>query len=404
MDYVLILTFAGLATFLMVWMPKLSQYTGISYSVFYVFFGCIIYWIFPQYLPNPLPKDHLDITLHLSELIVIISLMGTGLKIDQKFTFKNWSSPLKLVFITMILCITAVFFIGYYLLGLSLAAAVLLGAVLAPTDPVLASDVQVGPPNEKDVSNTKFTLTAEAGINDGVAFPFSWLAIMIGFSMSGQEVSFLKWFTYDVIYRILVGIILGFLAGKALGYIVFDATKKYFVLKTSDGLLAVAATLLVYGCTELVYGYGFIAVFVCAVAFRHYEKKHEFHHELHSFTDQIERLLLCILLILLGGSLVMGSLENLTWKTIVFSLSFLLIIRPLFGWLALRKSTLGSRDKLVASFFGIRGMGSVFYLSFAFTKFDFENKDELWTLVLFTILLSIAIHGFIANTAMKKAD
>lgn len=404
MDYVLILTFAGIAVFLMVWMPKLSQYTGISYSVFYVLFGYIIYLLFPQHLPNPIPADNLDFTLHLSELIVIISLMGTGLKIDQKFSFKNWSSPLKLVFITLILCVTAVFFLGHYILGLSLASAVLLGAVLAPTDPVLASDVQVGPPNEKYTSKTKFILTAEAGINDGVAFPFSWLAIVIGFSMSGQDVSFLKWFTYDVIYRIAVGVFLGFITGKILGYIVFAASKKHSFLKTSDGLLALATTLLVYGCTELIYGYGFIAVFVCAITFRHYEKKHAYHEELHSFTDQIERLLLCILLILLGGSVAMGSLENITWQTVAFALTFLLIIRPFFGWLALRKSSLNFRDQLVVGFFGIRGMGSVFYLSFAFTKFDFENKNELWTLVLFTILLSIAIHGFTANTAMKKAD
>lgn len=404
MDYVLILTFAGLAAFLMVWMPKLSQYTGISYSVFYVLFGGLIYLLFPQHLPNPIPGDNLDFTIHLSELIVIISLMGTGLKIDQKFSFKNWSSPLKLVFITMLLCISAVFLLGYYILGLSLASAVLLGAVLAPTDPVLASDVQVGPPNEKHTSKTKFILTAEAGINDGVAFPFSWLAVVIGFSMSGQDVSFFKWFTYDVIYRIGVGILIGYLAGKTLGYIVFDAAKKYQFLKTSDGLLAVAATLLVYGGTELISGYGFISVFVCAVTFRHYEKKHEYHDELHSFTDQIERLLLCILLILLGGSVVMGSLENITWQTIGFSLVFLLIVRPLFGWIALRKSTLNFRDKLVVGFFGIRGMGSVFYLSFALSEFDFENENELWTLVLFTILLSIAIHGFTASAAMKKAD
>ncbi|SDL46930.1 cation:proton antiporter domain-containing protein [Chryseobacterium taihuense] len=161
---------------------------------------------------------------------------------------------------------------------------------------------------------------------------------------------------------------------------------------------------MVYGGTELISGYGFISVFVCAVTFRHYEKKHEYHDELHSFTDQIERLLLCILLILLGGSVVMGSLENITWQTVGFSLVFLLIVRPLFGWIALRKSTLNFRDKLVVGFFGIRGMGSVFYLSFALSEFDFENENELWTLVLFTILLSIAIHGFTASAAMKKAD
>ena len=139
----------GTASLLMVWMPFISKKTGISYSLFYLSAGVILYSFFPDNLPNPLPQFNKTAVLHLTELIVIISLMGAGIKIDQRFSFKKWALPLRLVFIAMVLCIVVTVAYGYFILEFTLSAAVLLGAVLAPTDPVLASDVQVGPPNEK---------------------------------------------------------------------------------------------------------------------------------------------------------------------------------------------------------------------------------------------------------------
>jgi len=401
-QYLVVITLIGTAILSVVWMPKIAEKTRISYSVFYVLAGFIIYMLIPQHLPSPLPQENENITLHLTELIVIISLMGTGIKIDRAFSIKNWESPLKLIGITMLLCIVVTVAFGYYFLGLGIASATLLGAVLAPTDPVLASDVQVGPPNDKIKSEAKFTLTSEAGLNDGVAFPFTWLAISIGLSISGNKVSFIDWFTFDVVYRTLAGILMGCIFGKGIGFILFKMTNHFKILNTRDGLLAVAATLLVYGITELIQGYGFISVFICAITLRHYEKEHEYHQELHSFTDQIERLLLCILLILFGGAIAMGILNPITWEMFLFSTVFLLVVRPALGWMALYTSKINSREKLVIGFFGIRGMGSIFYLAFGMSKFDFDYRDELWGIVSLTILISIIMHGFTANSVMKN--
>ena len=326
--------------------------------------------------------------------------MGTGIKIDRKFSLQRWDFPLKLVVITMLLCIAAATFLGYYLLGLGLASAALLGAVLAPTDPVLAADVQVGPPNDDGKSETKFALTSEAGLNDGIAFPFTWLSITLGFMLAGKQVSFFEWFVFDVIYRIVAGLFIGFLCGKGLGLLLFTVSKKHNTLKTRDGLVAVAATLLVYSLTELIQGYGFIAVFICAITLRHFEKEHHYHDQLHSFTDQVERLLVCLLLVAFGGTFAMGILEPLTWQMILFSAVFILVIRPVFGWLALSKTKMKNKERLAIGFFGIRGMGSIFYLAFAFTKFEFSFKNELWSIVSITILFSILLHGFTAGKIM----
>ncbi|MCY0969200.1 cation:proton antiporter [Chryseobacterium wangxinyae] len=401
-QYLIILVILGAATFSIAWMPKISKKTGISYSIFYVATGFLLYSLAPDFLPDPLPEKSPNLTLHLSELIVIISLMGTGIKIDRKFSFRSWSSPLKLIGFTMLLCIAAATAMGYYFLGLSLASAVLLGATLAPTDPVLASDVQVGPPNEGVKSEVKFALTSEAGLNDGVAFPFTWLAITVGLVLSGKEGSFFEWFAVDVIYRIAAGILIGYISGKGVGLLLFRISKKYEILRTRDGLVAVAATLLVYGITEIVHGYGFIAVFICAITLRHFEKEHQYHDKLHSFTDQIERLLLCLLLIIFGGTLALGILEPLTWQMILFSVVFLLIVRPLFGWLALSSSKMKNIEKFAIGFFGIRGMGSIFYLAFGISKFNFDHQDELWAIVSFTIVLSILIHGLTATSVMEN--
>ncbi len=334
--------------------------------------------------------------------------MGVGIKIDLPFSFKTWSFPLRLVFIAMPLCIIVAVLFGYYLLGLNLAAAILLGASLAPTDPVLASEVQVGPPNEPDNSFPKFILTSEAGINDGMAFPFTWLAITVGLINIKGETTLLQWFSYHFIYQIIGGIVLGFILGKGAGYLVFDFSKKNKILERLDGFLAISLTLLVYGITEALHGYGFIAVFVCALTFRHYEKKHKYHNSIHSFTGQVEKIFVAVLLLLLGGAIAQGILDFLTWEMMIFTFSYLLLIRPISAYLSLLGTDLHFWEKLIVVFFGIRGIGSLFYLSFALNEVAFDSENELWSLVTFSIAMSILIHGLTVSPAIrylkKKSD
>jgi len=401
--YLLLLTFIGLAAFGMAWMPAITKRTGVSYSIIYVLAGVLIYSLFPGVLPVPDPQSDGNLILRFSEIAIIISLMGTGIKIDRPFSFKNWASPIKLVFIAMFLCIASAAFLGYAFLGLNLAAAVLLGAVLAPTDPVLASDVQVEPPNKGIKSETRFSLTAEAGLNDGMAFPFTWLAITLVLIVNGDgdQQNLLNWFAYDLVYKILAGIAMGYLSGRLVGFLIFRVTPKYQFLRTKDGFLAISLTLLVYGLTELLHGYGFVAVFICAITLRHFEKKDDFHDDLHTFTDQIERLLVAVLLILFGGTLVSGILNALTWKMALFILLFLFVIRPIAAYVSLFSSKIHLKEKLAISFFGIRGMGSIFYLAFAFKEVHFDYEKELWAIVAFTILVSVMIHGLTATSIMK---
>lgn len=399
--YIISITIIGFAALGMAWIPSLTRKISISYSIVFLLFGIILYSILDS-LPWPNPLWQEDYAVHLTELVVIVALMGTGLKIDHPFSFREWKVPFRLITITMLLSIGIMAVIGIWLLGLDPASAALLGAVLAPTDPVLASDVQVGPPNQEENDDVRFALTAEAGLNDGMAFPFTWLAVALAVSSQAGNAWLGEWLWKDLIYRILAGAAVGFGLGKIIAYLFFYLPEKFKMLHVRDGFVAISSTLLAYGITELIHGYGFIAVFVTAITIRNYEMDHEYHRELHHFTDQIERILLAILLILFGGSLVNGILDNLSWGMALIGVAFVLLIRPLSGLIALINTKLKFREKLAISFFGIKGIGSFFYLSFALNEAQFSNEEELWSLIAFIVLISILVHGLTASLTMKK--
>ena len=402
-SYIVILIVIGLAALGMAWMPAFTKATKISYSILYVAFGAALYASAGNFLPLPDPISKSTATVRLTEMIVIVSLMGSGLKIDRPFSLRNWRVPLRLVSITMLLSIAGVTAVGYYWLGFGLAAAALLGAVLAPTDPVLAADVQVGPPTEGDHTHSKFALTAEAGMNDGTAFPFTWLAILLATGELATK-GWSGWFQYELFYKLLAGVAIGYLLGKLLGWLFFKLPEELEGAKVRDGFVALCATLLVYGVTEAAHGYGFIAVFVSAVTMRGLERHHKMHKTLHEFTDQIERLLVCIVLLLFGGSLVSGLLNGLNWSLAGAGVFFVLVMRPVIGALSLWGTGLHFKEKLAIGFFGIKGVGSFYYLAFALAETSFPDQDKLWALTGFTVLLSIIVHGLTATSIMKKLE
>ncbi|MGZ8510240.1 MAG: cation:proton antiporter [Chitinophagaceae bacterium] len=400
-SYIVVLIVVGLAALGMAWMPAFTKATRISYSILYVSVGAVLFSLAGTFLPLPDPISKNTITVRLTEMIVLISLMGSGLKIDRPFSLRNWRVPLRLVSITMLLSIAGVTAIGYYGLGFGLAAAALLGAVLAPTDPVLAADVQVGAPMEGDHTHSKMALTAEAGMNDGTAFPFTWLAIMLATGELAAK-GWSGWLQYEFFYKLAAGVAIGYLLGKALGWLFFKLPEEIEGAKVRDGFVALCATLLVYGITEAAHGYGFISVFVCAVTMRGMERHHKMHKTLHEFTDQIERLLVCIVLLLFGGSLVSGLLDELNWTLAMAGLFFVFVLRPVIGVFSLWGTGLHYKEKLAIGFFGIKGIGSFYYLAFALSQTSFPEGEKLWAVTAFTVLLSIFVHGMTATSIMKK--
>ena len=400
-QYLIVITLIGFAGLALVWLKKWTNKLPLSYPILFVLLGMLVYAL-PLNLPWPNPLWKENFAVHLTELSVIITLMGTGIKINRKFGLKSWQIPFRLIAITMLLCVAALALLGWQVLGWSLPAAMLLAAVLSPTDPVLAGDVQVGPPSKNREDQVRFSLTAEAGLNDGMAFPFTWLAIVMATAAATQQAWFTEWLWRDLLYRIVVGVGTGLAFGWLLGWLLFVHPEKKNVQITRYGFVAVMATLLVYGVAEMLHSYGFMAVFFAGVALRSRERHHQYHQQLHDFTDQIEHLLMVVLLVLFGGSIVEGLLNDLTWKGALVGSLFVLVVRPLFGLLGLIGVNLNLKEKMAISFFGIRGIGSFFYLAFALNEATFAEAEELWAVVGFTVLLSVVLHGILATPVMKK--
>jgi NhaP-type Na+/H+ or K+/H+ antiporter len=290
------------------------------------------------------------------------------------------------------------------MLDLSIASALLLAAVLAPTDPVLASDVQVGPPKSGEEDETRFSLTSEAGLNDGLAFPFVMCAIALAGASRTGEPWFLGWLGHDVVWRISVGIGVGALIGYALGWIVFRIPNRAKLSRTGDGFVALGITVIVYGIAELLHGYGFLSVFVSALALRAAERNHDYHEKLHDFAEQLERLLMMVMLVLFGGAITSGLLNALTWEAVAYSLIAILVVRPMSGLLSLVASPVPATERLAISFFGIRGIGSIYYLAYAAQKESFDQTPLIWSTVSLIILISIILHGVTVTPAMRLLD
>ncbi len=363
---------------------------------------------------NPVsPVLHTEVTERLTEVCVIVALMGVGLAINRPPSWRRWCTTRRLLLVAMPLCIAGVALLGWGLMGLAPAAALLLGAALAPTDPVLASDVQVAGPTtaaedevdddeiveEKD--EVRFALTSEAGLNDGLAFPFVYAAIFLASLGSVGEWG-LGWLAWELVGKILIGAVLGWFAGKGIAQLAFRARSDSLRLaEGGEPMVALAVTFAVYGLVEVLQGYGFIAVFVCALALRSTERGHEFHAQAHGFMEQLEHILTFVVLLLLGAAVTSGLLANLTWQGIVVGLLLILVLRPVSAWLSLHGvQDLGWRERCVTSFFGVRGIGSLYYVAYALTETGFDDARVIWSTVTFTVVLSVLVHGVTATPAM----
>ncbi|WP_275785942.1 cation:proton antiporter [Pararhizobium gei] len=404
-DYIISLTILGLIILLTAWLPMVLRKLPLSLPILCIFFGIILALSPFSPLPAANPLENRDATERLTELVVIIALMGAGLKLDRKLSWKGWMTTWRLLGIAMPLTIAGITLVGLWVLQLPLASAILLGAALAPTDPVLASDVQVGPPMSDEEDDVRFSLTSEAGLNDGLSFPFVYLAIAIALAGTHGTAWFAGWIVEDVIWRLFAGLAAGWITGRILGYLTFHLPQRAQLSRTGDGFVAIGITLLCYGVTELIHGYGFVAVFVAALTLRAAEWRNSYHQSLHDFTEQVERLLMMLLMVCFGAVIADGALLHaLNWRMAVATLLILFVLRPLSGWISLIGAPQPRHEKAVISIFGIRGLGSFYYLAFATGEAKFPGTEILWQSVFLTVLVSIVVHGIAVTPVMRWLD
>lgn len=410
--YHILLAVLGAAVLAAAVLPRALERLPLSLPIVVVAIGMGVFAL-PLDLDGPRPGPDTLAAERLTEFVVIVSLMGAGLKLRRAPGWRSWQTTWRLLGITMPLTVAAITVLGSEVVGLPIATAILLGAVLAPTDPVLASDVQLRGPGDGETDElgdgqgdgeaadeVRFALTSEAGLNDGLAFPITNLAIAI--AAGGSWV--VPWVLDDVVLKLAVGLVAGLLLGRAIAAAVFARSSRFALARTGQGFVALGATLGVYGITELVHGYGFLAVFVAALVIRRAELDHEYHALLHDFAETLERLASVLFLLLLGGAVVDGALRELDATVVGVAVVIVVLVRPIAGWLGLIGSGHDAPTRAAIAFFGIRGMGTIYYLAHAVNEELFPRAAEVWAVAVATILVSIVVHGVTATPVLARLD
>ncbi len=367
--------------------------------------------------PNPfLFSESLE---RMTEVALLISLFAAGLKLGLPLSNKHWRIPISLAFVAMTVSVLLSALLGMYGLGLSLGAAILLGAIIAPTDPVLASEVQVENANDRD--RLRFSLTGEGALNDGAAFPF----VMLGLGLLGLHdlgVGMWRWVLIDVMWAISAGLLIGAVLGKLIGKLVVYLRSR---LKESIGLdefLALGLIGLSYGIATLLHASGFLAVFAAGLALQRVKEQKLTVGEIaevavvldnaealeavatdpehasaymmqavRGFNEQLERIGEVAVVLVVGAML---AFTNLTPSIIVFIVLFFIMVRPISVWTGLLGAPVSLDQRVLMSWFGIRGIGSIYYLMYAINHgLPFSLAEPIVAVTLATVTVSIVLHG-----------
>jgi NhaP-type Na+/H+ or K+/H+ antiporter len=377
------------------------------------------------------PKVQSALLEVLTQIALLISLFSAGIKMPVPFKLSRWDAPLRLAWVSMTLTVAMVAAFAYYVLHLPLGAGILLGGILAPTDPVLATDVQVRHPGDKD--QLRFTLTCEAGMNDGSAYPFVLLGLAVLRVGDGGDSSehLLHWLVVDVVWATAGALAVGVALGSALarlGWRLRVIEPKHEIM---DDLVGLGLIAVVFAAASLIKASGFLAVFFAAVALRQTElvlagapkdrqgmldpdpaksevaKTSETHEapltvsaESLVFKEHLERLSELTLVLLLGG---MISLTSLRWDAVGLAAFLFVIARPLSVFGGLAGTTTSLRMRAMTGWFGVRGIGSIYYLVFAIEAgLPPALAEQLMRLSLFVVMLSILVHGFSVKPLMDR--
>lgn len=370
--------------------------------------------------PNPLL--HPAFLEHLSEMAVVISLFAVGLKLGLPISDRRWRLSLRLVLVSMTVTVGLIAAIGVYGLGLPLGAAILLGGILAPTDPVLASDVQVASAEDRDA--LRFSLTGEGGLNDGAAMPFVLLGLgLLGLHDIGTFGG--RWLAVEVLWAIpagvLIGVALGFLVGKLVVYLRSRERESLDL----DEFLALGLMALTYGVAELAMANGFLAVFAAGMALQRVKGRDaaagagiavsplqpgehgdtapaqasaSMMQGVRGFNEQLERIAEVTVVLVVGAML---SFVTFDVGVLLFVVVLFALVRPLSVWLGLLGSRAAPDQRRLMGWFGIRGIGSIYYLMFAISHgLPSPLAERFIAITLSVVTASVVLHGISVTPLM----
>ncbi len=360
----------------------------------------------------------------LTEVAVLISLFTAGMKLELPLRDARWRIPVQLATLSMLVTVACVTAVGVFALGLSLGASVLLGALLAPTDPVLASDVQVANPGDRD--RLRFGLTGEGGLNDGTAFPFVMLGLgLLGLHELGE--GGWRWWAIDVLWAVAGGLALGYLLGTLVGRAIIYMRMRHLEALGSDEFIALGLIALTYGLSLVSETYGFLAVFAAGLALRRIDQSApttpaspppamspadreatgadapaHMMREVQRFNAQLESFAEVGIVLAVGVLLasVRFRVEVLWFIPLLF-----LVIRPASVAVGLLGTGVKGSQRRLMAWFGIRGIGSLYYLLYAIShEIQPALAQHLLSITVAVVVASVFAHGISVTPLMKRYE
>ena len=360
----------------------------------------------------------------LTEVALLISLFTAGMKLELPLKDKRWRIPVQLATVSMLLTVAAITAAGVWLLNLPVGAAILLGAILAPTDPVLASDVQVTNPGDRD--RLRFGLTGEGGLNDGTAFPF----VMLGLGLLGvHELGDMqwRWWAVDVLWAVAGGLALGYAMGTLVGRVIIYLRTQRREALGSDEFIALGLIALTYGVALLTLTYGFLAVFAAGLALRRIdepdaaalpppaaglsesEQKASGSHapahmmrQVERFNSQLESFAEVAIVLVVG---VLLATVKFQWNVMWFVPLLFLVIRPVAVAIGLLGTDAKPAQRRLMAWFGIRGIGSLYYLLYAIHHgLERGLAQQLLSVTLVVVVCSVVAHGVSVTPLMRRYE
>ena len=406
--------FIGVLLVTMVLASTLLGRLPLSSAMIYLALG----WLLGPQVMNVLRPDpvlHAGVLERVAEVGLLISLFAVGMQLGVPLRDRRWRLPLRLAFVSMAAMVAMVAAVGVWALDLPIGAAVLLGAILAPTDPVLASGVQSEPGSKPD--RLGFSLAGEGGLNDGTAFPFVMLGLgLLGIHSLGPGL--VRWWSIDLLWATAAGLAIGAALGTAAGRLVVYLRSRHGEAIGLDEFLALGLVGMAYGVAQIGFASGFLAVFAAGLALQrvassapqnsptHASPDADLDHagdmqdSVRTFNEQLEKLAELALVLMVGAMLAYAPPLPAVWWFVPVMLA---VLRPLAVVVSLPGEGMSASQQAMIGWFGIRGIGSVYYLLFALRHgIEPSIAETLVSLTLWTVAASIVAHGITAQPLMRR--
>jgi NhaP-type Na+/H+ or K+/H+ antiporter len=391
-------------------------YLGIGYVIGPAWLG----------LMAPDPGNYANLLEQVAEVALLISLFTVGLRMGVPIFDRRWMLSLRLAFISMSITVGLIAMVGAWGLGLSWGAAVLLGGILAPTDPVLASGVKTE--RGADPDSLRFSLAGEGALNDGTALPF----VLLGLGLLDKHAlgtHMLHWWSVDLLWSTVGGLAMGAALSSVIGRLIVHLRTRHQQALGLDEFVSLGIVAVTYGVAQLCHASGFLAVFAAGLALQRIKERpregttalnmppnfsrhaygvlatHSHHasaamtHAVHGFNGQLERLAELTMVLLVGAMLPYAT----PWDVLGWFIPLLfVVIRPVAVFAGTLGEPIGLPQRAMIGWFGIRGIGSVFYLLFAMRLgVSGALAQQLLTLTLASVATSILIHGVTVRPLLR---